>query len=94
MMQPCERLDIPIEVRKTSLATDDPFTLISKESTLVAAISAIRAVAVLEISGPGMKVKTTNRKGFLILCYFWTNRVLLVWLHQFLELWQLRMFRL
>jgi|JI10StandDraft_1071094.scaffolds.fasta_scaffold1399023_2 aspartokinase len=71
MIDCCEQKNIPIEVRKvrreiymrlrfnflakTTLEKDVPFTLISERSSLVAAVSCIQRVAVIIVSGSGMK---------------------------------------
>ena len=55
MVYPCETKGIPIEVRKTSLADDSLFTLISAKSSLTLAISCVKDVAVIVVSGAGMK---------------------------------------
>lgn len=68
MVDCCERFNIPIEVRKTCLESDAPFTLISTESTLQAAVSCIQTVAIIVLSGSGMKgVVGISAKVFLAL---------------------------
>jgi aspartokinase/homoserine dehydrogenase 1 len=68
MVDCCERYNIPIEVRKTSLEPNTPFTLISQASTLQAAVSCIQMVAVIVLSGSGMKgVVGISAKVFLAL---------------------------
>lgn len=57
-VHPCEKLNIPIEVRKTApdgLDPAAPMTIIGHESVLRAAVSAIQHVSVIVVSGSGMK---------------------------------------
>ncbi len=68
MVDCCERYNIPIEVRRTCLEPNTPFTLISQDSTLQAAVSCIQMVAVIVLSGSGMKgVVGISAKVFLAL---------------------------
>ncbi len=68
MIDCCEKVNIPIEVRKTTLDLDSPVTLISNHSTLKAAVSCIQKVAVSVVSGSGMKgLVGTAAKVFLAL---------------------------
>ena len=55
MIDPCEKLNIPIEVRKTCTDPNAPFTLISATSDLKAALSCIPKVSIIVLSGSGMK---------------------------------------
>lgn len=60
-VHPCEKYGIPIEVRKTApngLDPQVPKTVISHKTELIAAVSAIQEVSVIEVSGAGMKGRT------------------------------------
>lgn len=81
MIDCCEKHNIPIEVRKvgqredlqrvtylcqTTLEKNVAFTVISQRSTLLAAVSCIQRVAVIIVSGSGMK--GAKKKMFVLFC--------------------------